>query len=67
MASYIEIVLDFLEKQSEKENLPNALIEDIEWAIETISQNRLYAGNLNMTIYDEKIPEIKAWIQIINL
>jgi len=37
MASYIEIVLDFLEKQADKADFPNALIEDIEWAIETIS------------------------------
>lgn len=47
MASYVERVIDMLEKQAEKSDYPKTLIEDIEWAIEIISSNKLYTGNTN--------------------
>ena len=38
------------------------LLEDIEWAIETISANKLYAGNLDNINFNKERPEIKSWI-----
>jgi hypothetical protein len=35
-----------MEKQLENSEYPKTLIEDIEWAIDIISENKLYAGNL---------------------
>ena len=36
MASYIERVLDFLEKVAANENTPKTLVEDVEWAMDLI-------------------------------
>jgi len=44
------------------------LLEDIEWAIEVISANKLYSGNLdNISNYNKDRPEIKAWTDQISL
>jgi hypothetical protein len=67
MSSYIERVLDFLEKQLNNSDFPPPLIEDIEWAIDIIGKNKLNSGVDKTFIFDEKRPEIKAWIDIINL
>jgi hypothetical protein len=66
MSSYVEKVLDFLEKHTVHPAVPKQLQEDIEWAIDVISANKLYAGN-STNKYDETKPEIKAWIDMISL
>jgi len=47
MASYVERIIDFLEKQANNADMPKMLKEDIEWAIEVISANKLYTGSLD--------------------
>jgi hypothetical protein len=42
MSSYVERVLDFLEKHSVNPEIPKTLQEDIEWAIDIIAANKLY-------------------------
>ena len=44
MASYVEKVLDFFEKISLNNDVPKHLKEDIQWAIDVISANKLYGG-----------------------
>ena len=58
-ATYIDKTLDFLEKQLENSEYPKTLIEDIEWAIEIISDNKLYSGNLGLQVVDFNRPEIR--------
>ena len=47
--------------------MPKVLLEDIEWAVEVISANKLYSGNLDNIKFNKERPEIKAWIDQINL
>lgn len=61
MVSYVERITDFLEKQMLNEALPKNLREDIEWAVEVISSNKLYNGNLSKVELDELRPEIAVW------
>jgi len=42
MASYVERVLDFFERLAKNENVDKILREDVEWAIDMISANKLY-------------------------
>ncbi len=42
MASYVERVLDFLERVTKNESVDKTLREDVEWAIERISSNSIY-------------------------
>ena len=67
MSSYVERVLDFLEKQAENPQVPKALQEDLEWAIQIITQNRLYAGDQKSFNFSEERPEVKAWTDLINM
>jgi hypothetical protein len=46
MASYVERVIDFMERMTNNPDLPKMLIEDIQWAIDVISANKLYTGNM---------------------
>jgi hypothetical protein len=48
MASYVERIIDFLERQAANPDMQKMLMEDIEWAIEVISANKLYTGNLDL-------------------
>ena len=48
------------------EVLPKNLREDIEWAVEVISSNKLYNGNLHTIDYDEGRPEISVWTKMIS-
>ena len=66
MSSYIEHVLDFLEKQLNNKDFKPQLLEDIEWAIDIIGKNKLNSGADKTFNFDEKRSEIKAWIDIIN-
>lgn len=43
------------------------LLEDIDWAIEVISANKLYSGSLDNIKFNKERTEIKAWIDLINL
>lgn len=61
MASYVERVIDFLEKHTVNPEVPKHLQEDIQWAIEIISSNKLYVGNLEGFKLSEERPEVKAW------
>ena len=67
MASHIEKIIDFLEKLLENNDMPKMLLEDIEWTIEVISANKLYSGSLDNIKFNKERPEIKAWIDKINL
>lgn len=67
MASYVERIIDFLERQAENPEMPKMLMEDIEWAIEVISANKLYTGSLDMINFNIQRPEIQAWLDRINL
>jgi hypothetical protein len=42
MASYVERVLDFLERVSKNESVDKTLREDVDWAIDIISANSIY-------------------------
>ena len=53
MASYVERIIDFLDRQMLNEDYPKTLHEDIEWAIEVISANKLYQGSLGAVKLDE--------------
>ena len=65
MASYVERVLDFFERLAKNENVDKTLREDVEWAIDMISANKLYTGSLDsLGIYDQ-LPEVQAWKNLI--
>lgn len=67
MASYVERVLDFLERLSKNEEIEKILREDVEWAVEVISANKLYQGGLEGFNIQESKPEIRAWTDLINM
>jgi len=46
MASYVEKVIDFLERVADSPDMPKMLAEDIQWAVDVISANKLYTGNM---------------------
>jgi hypothetical protein len=65
MASYVERVLDFFERLSKNENVDKTLREDVEWAIEMISANKLYTGSIDSLGVQDKLAEVKAWKNLI--
>ena len=67
MASYVERIIDFLEKQAGNADMPKMLKEDIEWAIDVISANKLYTGSLDSINFNLQRPEIVAWLDKINI
>ena len=67
MASYVERVLDFLERLSKNEEIDKILREDVEWAVEVITANKLYQGGFDGFNIQEDRPEIKVWMDIINM
>jgi len=67
MSSYVEKVLDFLERMLVNSDVPKHLQEDINWAIEVISANKLYNGSFEGFMLSEERPEVKAWTDLINL
>ena len=46
MSSYVERVLDFMERMVSNPEVPKHLQEDFCWAIEKISANKLYEGSM---------------------
>lgn len=67
MASYVERVLDFLERLSKNEEIDKILREDVEWAVEVISANKLYQGGLEGFNMHDVRPEIRAWTDLISM
>lgn len=67
MASHVERIIDFLERQAVNPEIPKMLMEDIEWAIEVISANKLYTGSMSMINFNRQRPEIEAWLDQIDL
>jgi len=65
MASYVERVLDFMERVTKIPEIEKQIREDVEWAIETISANKLYSGGLDGFQLNESLPEVKAWKDMI--
>lgn len=47
--------------------MPKNLQEDIQWAIDVISSNKLYAGGFGGFKLSEERPEVKAWTDLISL
>jgi hypothetical protein len=43
------------------------LIEDIEWVVEVICENKLYGGNMSEIKYNKEREEIAAWLNRIRL
>lgn len=46
MASHVERVLDYMEKLITNPDIPKELQEDLQWAVDTISSNKLYKGGM---------------------
>ena len=67
MESHIERLIKMLDKLLENENLPKMLYEDIEWAVNIISENKLYSGSHGAFKYNKDRDEILAWLEKINL
>lgn len=67
MASYVEKVLDLFEKLAVNPDIPKHLQEDINWAIDVISANKLYVGSFEGFKLSEDRPEIKAWVDYIGM
>ena len=67
MASYVERVIDFLDRQAANTDLPKMLTEDIQWAIDVISANKLYKGNLDNINFNTMRDEVTAWIDRISM
>jgi hypothetical protein len=67
MTSYVERVLDFFERVIKLAEVDKQIREDVEWAIETISENKLYKGGLDGFSLQDSMPEVKAWKNLINI
>ena len=67
MSSYVERVLDFFERLMDNPDLQKDLKEDIQWAIDIISTNKLYAGNMQGFRLQEDRAEVRAWTDLIGL
>lgn len=67
MASYVERVLDFFERLTKNGEIEKTLREDVEWAIDVISANKLYQGGFEGFKLQEDKPEIRAWTDLITL
>ena len=67
MASYVERVIDFFERLTKNSEIEKTLREDVEWAIDIISANKLYQGGFEGFKLQEDKPEIKAWTDLITL
>lgn len=67
MSSYVERVLDFLEKNMKNPEIPKTLQEDFQWATDIISANKLYQGSFDGFKLQEMREEVRAWTDLINL
>jgi hypothetical protein len=46
MASHVERVTELLDRLAENSDVPKTLQEDVIWAYDIITTNKLYSGNL---------------------
>ena len=67
ISTYVERVIEFLEKQTQDIKVPKHLQEDLQWVIDQISANKLYAGNIDSMKLDQDRQEVKAWMDMIGL
>ena len=67
ISTYVEAVIEFLEKQTVNNSVPKELQEDLQWVIDVISANKLYSGNLEVFKLQEDREEVKAWTNMIGL
>ena len=67
MSSYVERVIDFLERISQNGDVPKMLAEDIQWAVDVISANKLYTGNMASINFNNERSEIRHWIDEISM
>ena len=67
MASHVERVLDFFERLSKNADIEKTLREDVEWAIDVISANKLYQGGFEGFRLKEDLAEVKAWTDLIGM
>ena len=67
MPSNIERITDFLERLTKNQNVPKALIEDIKWAIKTLSSNKLFKSKMGGFKVSKDREDAKAWHNLINL
>jgi hypothetical protein len=65
MASHVERVTELLDRLAENSDVPKTLREDVQWAYDVITSNKLYAGSLESSKLSEERPEIKAWTDMI--
>jgi hypothetical protein len=65
--SHVERLIKFLEKLIEDQKMPKMLLEDIEWVVQVISDNKLYSGNMDSIKYNKDREEIVAWLNKIDL
>ena len=47
--------------------MPKHLVEDIQWAVDVISANKLYTGNMASINFNTERAEIKHWIEHISM
>ena len=47
--------------------LPKMLIEDIEWVVEVLCENKMNSGSMHSVKYNKEKEEIKAWLERIDL
>jgi len=47
--------------------MPKMLVEDIQWAVDVISANKLYTGNMASINFNTERVEIKHWIDHISM
>lgn len=67
MQSYVEKVLDFMERMTKNNDIPKNIQEDLQWAYDVISTNKLYNGSFDGFKLQEDRPEVKAWTDLIGL
>lgn len=65
MASHVERVTELLDRLAENTDVPKTLREDVQWAYDVITSNKLYAGNLQSSKLSEDRLEIKAWMDMV--
>ena len=60
-------MLDFFERLSKNADIEKTLREDVEWAIDVISANKLYQGGFEGFRLKEDLAEVKAWTDLIGM
>ncbi|CAI2378850.1 unnamed protein product [Moneuplotes crassus] len=64
---HVERITDYLEKLTKNPSVPKTLIDDINWAIKTLSSNKLFKNKLGGFKIPKDREDSKAWYNLINL